>query len=221
LSTFRPQVRGRGLDEALDEPVGACVCSEHLVGVEHDALVESQGDEVHVVEHLHGEEVEVVQAIGGGGGADPCEALPEVIPGWRRWIAEGAAPRLADGVRVGERDEVKVVEPLVAEGPEELVGGEGRRRQGEDVILRSRGEAVLAAKVHREGGGTGQVDCVTCGKDSDVGTGDGWAAGGVNLGADALNQIQCRLLQTQVGAQLPLVVLKQDGCMATIHGWFD
>jgi hypothetical protein len=205
--------------EALDEPVGAGVRGEHLVGVEHDALVEPQGDEVHVVEHLRGEVVEVAQAVGGGGGADPGEALPEVVAGRRRRAAEVAAPRLADGVRGGERDEVEVVQPLAAEGLEELVGCGGRRRQGEDFALRGGGEAVLAAEVHREGGAAGQVDRVARGEDDHVGAGDGWAAGGVHLGADALDQIQRRLLQTLVGGQLPLAVVEQDGRIATLqHG---
>lgn len=148
--------------EALDEPVGARVRGQHLVRVEHDSLVQRQRREVHVVEHLRREEVQVPQAVGVAAVADSGEALAEVVPGRCGRVAEGAAPGLADGVGPGERNQVEVVEALVAEGLEELVGGEGRRRQGEDVVLRRRGKAVLAPKVHGEGGPAGLQPILFC-----------------------------------------------------------
>lgn len=195
--------------EGGDEAGRALVAGEALVGEQHP-LGAPQRDEVPVVEGVGRDHVQALLpgAAGGAVGGEPPGEV--VVP------SDEAAAGLPHGVAAGERDEVGGVgEAPAAEGAEERVHvGEGRR-EGVYLGVRGRPEAVGAALGHRDGRASGQADGVAGGERDDVGAGDGGAAHGVHLGADALDQLQRPRLQRSVGTK-GLLAVQKDGRVAPL-----
>uniref|UniRef100_K3Z776 Uncharacterized protein n=1 Tax=Setaria italica TaxID=4555 RepID=K3Z776_SETIT len=211
--------------EAVDEPPGAAVEQEPLVGGEHP-LPLHEVLEVHVVEGVRRPHVQVllpVVVVAAEAGQPVGELVVGAAP--VDAVAEGAAARLADGVGAGERDEVGGVtlvvaaEALVAEAGDEGVDVGVRAREGLDGPARSGLQAVAASHGHGDPGAAGLAHGVGGGERQDVGARHGGPALVVHGAADALDEVQRLLLQALV---LDLVLLavppvQQDGRVATLR----
>ena len=131
------------------------------------------------------------------------------------------APRRADGVRAGERDQVRRVEAELGELGDEL--GEVGGRAGEVLLFGGMlvGAArVLAAELHVPGRAAEQGDGVPGGQGEDVGAGDGGRAGVLEVGLDLVDDVEAAERVVGLGALLALEegrgVVQEDRGVASL-----